>query len=191
MMLWYQVVLRGFDSGEPESFWCRLYAQRLSNLIDKTQATTLLDLTIKEQISFFINTLVKCCVWLSNMAHPLPELADSQNKFEDLSGISSSAYSNPYDALIEACENNPVGKSFPRIHLKVPYCNVLYLYCQESHMVVLPHWSMLILPGSTPSSLLNPSQHSKCSAEGQTTLPRVLRADSGPYSPEIGGPFNW
>jgi hypothetical protein len=51
------------------------------------------------------------------MAPPLIELADSQNKFEDLSGVNSSAYSNPYDALIEACEDNSVKKnvswSFP------------------------------------------------------------------------------
>jgi hypothetical protein len=45
------------------------------------------------------------------MAPPLLELADSQNKFEDLSGVNSSAYSNPYDALIEACEDNPVKKN--------------------------------------------------------------------------------
>jgi hypothetical protein len=45
------------------------------------------------------------------MAPPLPELADSRNKFEDLSGVNSSAYPNPYDALIEACEDNPVKKN--------------------------------------------------------------------------------
>lgn len=35
--------------------------------------------------------------------------ADSQNKFEDLSGVDSSAHANPYDALIEACNDDPVG----------------------------------------------------------------------------------
>jgi hypothetical protein len=44
------------------------------------------------------------------MAPPLPELADTRNKFEDLSGVNSSAYANPYDALIEACEGSPVGE---------------------------------------------------------------------------------
>jgi len=30
------------------------------------------------------------------------------NGFEDLTGISTSAFSNPYDALIAACEDDPV-----------------------------------------------------------------------------------
>jgi hypothetical protein len=34
--------------------------------------------------------------------------ADSRNKFEDLSGVDIAAYANPYDALIEACEDNSV-----------------------------------------------------------------------------------
>jgi hypothetical protein len=33
---------------------------------------------------------------------------ETQNKFEDLSGVNTSAYENPYDALIEACENDSV-----------------------------------------------------------------------------------
>ena len=49
---------------------------------------------------------------------PLPKLemapitlagsADSKNKFEDLSGIDTAEYANPYDALIEACHDDPV-----------------------------------------------------------------------------------
>ena len=38
----------------------------------------------------------------------LPGSADSKNKFEDLSGVDIAAYANPYDALIEACEDDPV-----------------------------------------------------------------------------------
>ncbi|EDO02904.1 predicted protein [Sclerotinia sclerotiorum 1980 UF-70] len=34
--------------------------------------------------------------------------ADSKNKFEDLSGIDTAKYANPYDALIEACHDDPV-----------------------------------------------------------------------------------
>ena len=45
----------------------------------------------------------------------LPGSADSKNKFEDLSGVDIAAYANPYDALIEACEDDPV-----IIHLFVP-----------------------------------------------------------------------
>ncbi|KAJ5051515.1 uncharacterized protein L3040_001291 [Drepanopeziza brunnea f. sp. 'multigermtubi'] len=41
------------------------------------------------------------------MAHQEPESADSRNKFEDLSGIDNSAFANPYEALLEACNNDP------------------------------------------------------------------------------------
>lgn len=37
----------------------------------------------------------------------LPGSADAGNKFEDLSGIDTSLHRNPYDALIQACENDP------------------------------------------------------------------------------------
>ena len=47
------------------------------------------------------------------MSSSLPALADSMNKFEDLSGVNIAAYANPYDALIEACNNDPVSHSFP------------------------------------------------------------------------------
>ncbi|KAH6722534.1 RNA ligase/cyclic nucleotide phosphodiesterase [Leptodontidium sp. MPI-SDFR-AT-0119] len=39
------------------------------------------------------------------MAPQVLESADSRNKFEDLSGVDISAYANPYDALLEACNN--------------------------------------------------------------------------------------
>ncbi|PQE33031.1 ureidoglycolate hydrolase protein [Rutstroemia sp. NJR-2017a WRK4] len=39
----------------------------------------------------------------------LPGSVDSKNKFEDLSGVDTAAYENPYDALIEACNNDPAG----------------------------------------------------------------------------------
>ncbi|KAG9239647.1 RNA ligase/cyclic nucleotide phosphodiesterase [Amylocarpus encephaloides] len=41
------------------------------------------------------------------MAAPHPESADARNHFEDLSGVDIASYKNPYDALIEACENDP------------------------------------------------------------------------------------
>jgi len=38
----------------------------------------------------------------------MPGSVDSMNNFEDLSGsVETGAYTNPYDALIEACENDP------------------------------------------------------------------------------------
>jgi hypothetical protein len=43
----------------------------------------------------------------------LPNSTDSKNKFEDLSGVDIAAYANPYDALIEACEDDPVSTPFP------------------------------------------------------------------------------
>lgn len=42
------------------------------------------------------------------MSSVLPASADSQNKFEDLSGVDSTQFSNPYDALLEACQNDSV-----------------------------------------------------------------------------------
>ncbi|KAH7356501.1 RNA ligase/cyclic nucleotide phosphodiesterase [Rhexocercosporidium sp. MPI-PUGE-AT-0058] len=42
------------------------------------------------------------------MAPQVLETADSRNKFEDLSGVDISAYANPYDALLEACNNDAV-----------------------------------------------------------------------------------
>jgi len=34
----------------------------------------------------------------------------ASNAFVDLSGISTSAFSNPYDAFISVCEDNPVSQ---------------------------------------------------------------------------------
>lgn len=45
------------------------------------------------------------------MPPTVQESADSKNSFVDLSGVDSSAFSNPYDALIEACNDEPVGQT--------------------------------------------------------------------------------
>lgn len=45
------------------------------------------------------------------MAAPKAGNASANNTFEDLSGISTAAFSNPYDALIAACEDDPVRTS--------------------------------------------------------------------------------
>ncbi len=42
------------------------------------------------------------------MTPPLLQSTDIHNKFEDLSGVDSASYLNPYDALIEASDNHPV-----------------------------------------------------------------------------------
>lgn len=36
---------------------------------------------------------------------------NAANTFEDLTGISTSSFTNPYDALIAACEDDPVSLS--------------------------------------------------------------------------------
>ncbi|KFZ16755.1 hypothetical protein V502_04921 [Pseudogymnoascus sp. VKM F-4520 (FW-2644)] len=41
------------------------------------------------------------------MASVVPESTDAKNSFVDLSGVDSSSFSNPYDALIEACHDDP------------------------------------------------------------------------------------
>jgi hypothetical protein len=67
------------------------------------------------------------------MAPPLPELADSRNKFEDLSGVNTSAYANPYDAMIEACEGNPVGYPLPtRLESLLAYHFQLLHFCART-----------------------------------------------------------
>jgi len=58
---------------------------------------------------------------------------DAGNLFHDLSGISSSASSNPYDALIIASANDPVGPL--------------------DHYVSSGTKMTLIIPGSNPSPL--------------------------------------
>jgi hypothetical protein len=68
------------------------------------------------------------------MASSLPATADSRNKFEDLSGVDTSAYLNPYDALIDACENDPVETPFyfSSIQRSAPQPNYqLYRYPYE------------------------------------------------------------
>ena len=58
----------------------------------------------------------------------LPGSADSKNKFEDLSGVDIAAYANPYDALIEACHDNPVtGLLYFRIDFS--YCKGIWSSC--------------------------------------------------------------
>ena len=45
------------------------------------------------------------------------ESTDAKNKLEDLSGVTIKPGENPYEALIKACNNNPV--SLPRTKLSV------------------------------------------------------------------------
>ena len=59
----------------------------------------------------------------SNIAAPLSESVDSKNKFEDLSGIDATAYENPYDALIEASQGDPVR------HLSLLVFYIVVLIC--------------------------------------------------------------
>jgi len=42
----------------------------------------------------------------------MPGSAESRIQYEDHSGVDMAAYANPYDALIEACENDPVPAPF-------------------------------------------------------------------------------
>lgn len=41
------------------------------------------------------------------------ELTDVKNKLEDLSGVELKPGENPYDALIDACHDNPVESALP------------------------------------------------------------------------------
>jgi hypothetical protein len=44
---------------------------------------------------------------------PTTPLPDAGNKFEDLSGVEIKPGDNPFDALINACDNSPVSRPFP------------------------------------------------------------------------------
>jgi len=48
----------------------------------------------------------------NKMPSTLPDSVDASNKFEDLSGVDIRLHANPYDALIEACQDDPVGSAF-------------------------------------------------------------------------------
>jgi hypothetical protein len=48
----------------------------------------------------------------------LPGTVDASNKFEDLSGIDITVHANPYDALIQACNDDPVSHASPLPVLK-------------------------------------------------------------------------
>lgn len=54
----------------------------------------------------------------AKMSMQKPVAVPTNNAFEDLSGISTSAFSNPYNALIAACEDDPVSGSFRQLHSK-------------------------------------------------------------------------
>jgi hypothetical protein len=47
---------------------------------------------------------------IAKMSAPL-ESTDAKNKLEDLSGIKIGPGENPYDALIKACNDDPVSES--------------------------------------------------------------------------------
>lgn len=43
-------------------------------------------------------------------------LSPNDNQFEDLSGIPLSSSKNPFDAILKACDNNPVSLYPPIVH---------------------------------------------------------------------------
>jgi hypothetical protein len=92
----------------------------------------------------------------------LPGSADASNNFEDLSGIDSTKFSNPYEALIEACQNDPVRLvnlmfTFPTsIHLRKPAFSLASFRGQQ-----------LMYAERNPIPLLNPSYHTQCKAESR------------------------
>ena len=73
------------------------------------------------------------------------------NVFSDLSGTSNSTTDNPYDALLEACNHEPVST----------HSNVLVV-------------GLLIAIETNPASLSDAPGNSKCPAEKQTDVPGIL-----------------
>lgn len=58
-------------------------------------------------------------------SHVTFESVDSRNKYEDLSGVDNSAFENPYEALLDACNNDPVS-------------TLQYLYFKDLEMITMP-----------------------------------------------------
>lgn len=65
-----------------------------------------------KQVDFSISITILCGPREEKMAlntpMPLPIPINASNNFEDLSGVNTAAYENPYDALIEASRGDPV-----------------------------------------------------------------------------------
>ena len=74
------------------------------------------------------------------------------NVFTDLSGTSNSTTDNPYDALLEACNHEPV----------ITHSNVRVV-------------GLLIAIETNPASLSDTPGNSKRPAEKQIDVPRILR----------------
>lgn len=92
----------------------------------------------------------------------LPNPTATSNKFEDLSGIDAAAYENPYDALIEACNNDPVRSlSSSQYASQTCYCYLKYLYsCKPpcvSKLSPLRPESWMLTPPSLPRPSSNPA----------------------------------
>tara|TARA_R110002060_G_scaffold59545_3_gene69383 strand:- start:131 stop:484 length:354 start_codon:yes stop_codon:yes gene_type:complete len=116
------------------------------------------------------------------MAPQVLETADSRNKFEDLSGVDISAYANPYDALLEACNDDAVSdsvsSSYPGIGPRE-----FYTVLASFHLTIYKSFRHSRrrkadnISGTTADSLRYTPQHSKWAAEREAALTRVLRVD--------------
>jgi hypothetical protein len=69
------------------------------------------------------------------MPEVLLESADAKNNFSDLSGVDSTAFANPYDALIEASGDDPV--SLLRLSRFPDFLNLNFNTYQKTHYNLL------------------------------------------------------
>lgn len=83
--------------------------------------------------------------------------ADANNKYEDLSGIDTSSATNPYDALIQACDGDPVSASG-------------YL------LVLQERYNLTSISDSNFSSLLTAPHATQRSTEGVHAVRQVYKA---------------
>jgi hypothetical protein len=108
---------------------------------------------------------LRCHEGVLKMPPVLKGSVDAKNKFEDLSGVDIAAYPNPYDALIEACNHDPVNPYFlflNQVTLLSIYCilsdNLKNSFSQESANIsrlsfnlVMPLTAQLVIASRKPN----------------------------------------
>lgn len=88
--------------------------------------------------------------------------------YEDFSGIATGQFANPYDALIESCNHDPVSR------------------------LLDPSYSTRIDDSAeaNPRAIRHPSYRPQCATEGQDSLVRLHRNQHRPCAVEAGRPIN-
>lgn len=102
---------------------------------------------------------------------PVPGPVETGNKFEDLSGIDTAAYENPYDALIDASHGDPVCNLSPLVYVSRP---LLGSYPSTVLLAECRQIEKLNSIGTPPVPLLHPPYDAQQPTKSETPLSRVF-----------------